>query len=69
MTYVKDPTEQSLPEDDRRCAVASCGGTAPLIYDEHFEHYYCDRECLEVFITENPSMIAEAYARIYIYEN
>jgi hypothetical protein len=52
--------------EERKCAVASCNSTNPQLYDEHFEHYYCDADCLAEYICENPEEVADWYAHINI---
>lgn len=56
----------SEAEPDNRCAVASCGLTNPQLYDDHLEQYYCDRDCLEEYIAENPGTIADWYERLHV---
>lgn len=70
MTYVKDITERGSFEAEpaRHCAVASCNSPNPQLYDDNFEQYYCDSECLATYIAENPDRVAEWYARLNVYE-
>lgn len=53
--------------EDVRCEVPSCGSPNPKLYDDNFEIYYCDMECLATYIAENPDLFAKWYAGLCIY--
>jgi hypothetical protein len=67
VSYVPDITERHFEEEPERCAVASCNRTNPGLYDDNLDQYYCDDECLAMYIAEHPEEIAEFYKRLNIH--
>jgi hypothetical protein len=51
----------------KQCALDSCCSPAPHLYDDHFDQYYCDLECLAEYIAEHPEEVGEWYARMNVH--
>lgn len=55
-------------ESDLYCANPSCVQpvTEESLYDEKKDHYYCDLECLQEYLSENIYLATEVYVRFNI---
>lgn len=48
-------------EEARRTACASCGIPFSTLYDEVNERYFCEYNCVEAYVAENPKEFAVSY--------
>ncbi len=63
--YVPDWTERGLPEEYVSKCV-SCGASEPSLYDERHEHYYCDDDCMLVYLLDNFEDLIDYYKQLNV---
>ena len=58
------------PSDESRVSCASCGNERyadEMMYDEHMNHYLCDRQCFDDWHDENSEVVGDFYFDLNVY--
>jgi len=58
------------PSDETRTTCANCGAERyadEMLYDDHMEHYVCDRACFEDWADDNFEIVNDYYVRLNVY--